>query len=53
MIRLLTFVWCTGGDLGGNLPAVLDRLHTLAESLTRPAAGQGGNARRRPPSGWA
>ncbi|WP_282108082.1 hypothetical protein [Streptomyces sp. RK31] len=35
---LLTFVWRTGGDLGGHLPAVLDRLHTLAEPLTRPAA---------------
>ncbi|GHG13532.1 hypothetical protein GCM10017667_54320 [Streptomyces filamentosus] len=35
---LLTFVWRTGGDLGGHLPTVLDRLLTLAEPLTRPAA---------------
>ncbi|WP_247701350.1 hypothetical protein [Streptomyces sp. RM72] len=35
---LLTFEWRTGGDLGGHLPTVLDRLHTLAEPLTRPAA---------------
>ncbi|MFJ4700472.1 hypothetical protein ACIP5N_22165 [Streptomyces sp. NPDC088768] len=35
---LLTFVWRTGGDLGGHLPTVLDRLHTLVEPLTRPAA---------------
>ncbi|MEU4077729.1 hypothetical protein [Streptomyces venezuelae] len=34
---LLTFVWRTGGDLDGHLPTVLDRLHTLAEPLTRPA----------------
>ncbi|MET8771671.1 hypothetical protein [Streptomyces sp. NPDC004658] len=37
---LLTFVWRTGDGLGGHLPAVLDRLHTLAEPLTRPAAPQ-------------
>nr|WP_258404872.1 hypothetical protein [Streptomyces sp. F12] len=35
---LLTYVGRTGGDLGGHLPTVLDRLHTLAEPLTRPAA---------------
>ncbi|MFJ6438711.1 hypothetical protein [Streptomyces sp. NPDC091416] len=36
---LLAFVWRTGDDgLGGHLPAALDRLHTLAEPLTRPAA---------------
>ncbi|MEV7157266.1 hypothetical protein AB0N77_22005 [Streptomyces misionensis] len=35
---LLTFVWRTGGGLGGDLPAVLDRLHAFAEPLTRPAA---------------
>ncbi|MEO3978966.1 hypothetical protein [Streptomyces sp. CAU 1734] len=34
---LLAFVWRTGGGLGGALPAVLDRLRTLAEPLTRPA----------------
>lgn len=35
---LLNHVWRTGGGLGGALPAVLDRLHALAEPLTRPAA---------------
>ncbi|MFC8704904.1 hypothetical protein ACFUIV_22335 [Streptomyces anulatus] len=35
---LLAFVWRTGDGLGGHLPTVLDRLHTLAEPLTRPAA---------------
>ncbi|MFF8994501.1 hypothetical protein ACF09H_32175 [Streptomyces sp. NPDC014983] len=35
---LLTFVWRTGGGLGGDLLAVLDRLHAFAELLTRPAA---------------
>lgn len=36
---LLTFVWSTGADLEGDLPAVLDHLRTLAEPLTRrPAA---------------
>ncbi|MER8120662.1 hypothetical protein [Streptomyces sp. NPDC094031] len=35
---LLRQVWRTGGGLGGALPAVLDRLHALAEPLTRPAA---------------
>ncbi|WP_240679442.1 hypothetical protein [Streptomyces sp. B29(2018)] len=35
---LLAFVWRTGGDLGGHLPAALDRLHTLVEPLTRPPA---------------
>ncbi len=33
---LLNFVWRTGGDLGGDLPAVLDQLHGLAGLLTRP-----------------
>ncbi|MCX4783882.1 hypothetical protein [Streptomyces sp. NBC_01264] len=37
-LALLDFAWRTGGDLGGDLPAVLDHLHTLAEPLTRPAA---------------
>ncbi|WP_443977607.1 hypothetical protein [Streptomyces anulatus] len=36
--RLLAFVWRTGDGLGGHLTAVLDRLHTLVEPLTRPAA---------------
>lgn len=36
--RLLAFVWRTGGGLGGHLPTVLDRLHALAEPLTRPPA---------------
>ncbi|MFE2046780.1 hypothetical protein ACFXAZ_38875 [Streptomyces sp. NPDC059477] len=31
-------MWRTGGGLGGALPAVLNRLRTLAEPLTRPAA---------------
>ncbi|MHC3534181.1 hypothetical protein ACLQ2M_40250 [Streptomyces sp. DT7] len=35
---LLAFVWRTGDGLGGHLPAALDRLHALAEPLTRPAA---------------
>ncbi|MFE0775388.1 hypothetical protein [Streptomyces sp. NPDC058861] len=35
---LLRFAWRTGEGLGDDLPAVLDRLHTLAEPLTRPAA---------------
>ncbi|MEV5383010.1 hypothetical protein [Streptomyces sp. NPDC052721] len=38
---LLTFVWRTGdglGDLGGDLPAVLDQLHAFTEPLTHPAA---------------
>ncbi|MFG2933612.1 hypothetical protein [Streptomyces achromogenes] len=35
---LLAFVWRTGVDLDGDLPAVLDHLRTLAEPLTRPAA---------------
>jgi hypothetical protein len=38
---LLAFVWRTGGglgNLGGDLPAVLDQLHALAEPLTHPAA---------------
>ncbi|MFJ4932128.1 hypothetical protein [Streptomyces sp. NPDC088736] len=35
---LLTLVWRTGEGLGGDLPAVLDRLHDLAEPLTHPAA---------------
>lgn len=35
---LLSVVWRTGGDLDGDLPAVLDRLRGLAEPLTRPAA---------------
>lgn len=35
---LLSFVWRTGGDLGADLPAVLDHLRGLAEPLTRPAA---------------
>ncbi|MEU5144693.1 hypothetical protein [Streptomyces sp. NPDC021139] len=36
---LLTFVWRTGdglSDLVGDLPAVLDQLHTLAKPLTHP-----------------
>jgi hypothetical protein len=37
---LLSVVWRTGGDLGGDLPAVLDHLRGLAEPLTRPAAPQ-------------
>ncbi|MER6685458.1 hypothetical protein [Streptomyces olivaceoviridis] len=40
---LLTFVWRTGdglGDLGGDLPAVLDQLHALTEPLTHPAAAR-------------
>ncbi|MFI1189643.1 hypothetical protein [Streptomyces californicus] len=36
--RLLAFVWRTGDGLDGHLPTVLDRLHTLAEPLTRPPA---------------
>ncbi|MFC8259710.1 hypothetical protein ACFUNF_19245 [Streptomyces sp. NPDC057291] len=35
---LLSFVWRTGGDLGDDLPAVLDHLRGLAEPLTHPAA---------------
>ncbi|MET8608906.1 hypothetical protein ABZV92_35780 [Streptomyces rubiginosohelvolus] len=35
---LLAFVWRTGDGLGGHLPTVLDRLHALAEPLTRPPA---------------
>ncbi|MFI1189400.1 hypothetical protein [Streptomyces californicus] len=35
---LLAFVWRTGDGLDGHLPTVLDRLHTLAEPLTRPPA---------------
>ncbi|MFJ2218177.1 hypothetical protein ACIQVO_38250 [Streptomyces sp. NPDC101062] len=60
---LLAFVWRTGTDgLGGDLPAVLDRLRALAEPLTRPAtpppapatpatgpAGQPGPPGGRPP----
>ncbi|MFB8401143.1 hypothetical protein [Streptomyces sp. NPDC055912] len=41
---LLSFAWRTGGDLGGDLPAVLDHLRTLAEPLTRPAAPPPGGA---------
>ncbi|MFF8786710.1 hypothetical protein [Streptomyces sp. NPDC015125] len=34
---LLSFMWRSGEDLGSDLPAILDHLHTLAEPLTRPA----------------
>ncbi|MEV6680723.1 hypothetical protein AB0N09_28235 [Streptomyces erythrochromogenes] len=37
LFDLLTVVWRTGADLGTQLPAVLDHLHTLAAPLTRPA----------------
>ncbi|MEU0051319.1 hypothetical protein [Streptomyces sp. NPDC006309] len=33
---LLHFVWRTGADLGGDLPAVLDHVRGLVEALTRP-----------------
>ncbi|MFK0143186.1 hypothetical protein [Streptomyces murinus] len=38
LFALLALVWRTGADLAGDLTSALDRLHALAEPLTRPAA---------------
>ncbi|MES9520806.1 hypothetical protein [Streptomyces capoamus] len=45
--HLLDIVWHTGADLAGDLPAVLDHLHALAELPTRPATARQRRDRRR------
>ncbi|MFE9620412.1 hypothetical protein [Streptomyces sp. NPDC006384] len=47
---LLTFAWRTGDDRDGDLPAVLERLHTLAEPLTRPPSRRRPRRQRPPPA---